>query len=105
MLQKYLIQPLQLKSTQWLGGLNPGLAGNMMTTPEDYDRILRAYVGNELIPSWVSFEMERDYLEPNIQVSNASTFLVKLLGHYSFCNWSCGKSVGVDGDDRIGMAS
>ena len=30
-----------LKSTFWLGGANPGLAGNMMTTPEDYDAILR----------------------------------------------------------------
>eukprot|EP00435_Cladocopium_sp_Y103_P064280 s166_g26.t1 len=85
MLQKYLIKPLQLKSTYWLGGQNPGLAGNMMTSPEDYDRILHAYVANKLIPSWVSFEMERDYLSP--QVSNASTFLVKLLGHYSFCNY------------------
>lgn len=87
MLQKYLIRPLQLKSTYWLGGQNPGLAGNMMTSPEDYDRILHGYVANKLIPSWVSFEMERDYLSPQVQVSNASTFLVKLLGHYSFCNY------------------
>lgn len=59
----------------------------MMTSPEDYDRILHGYVANKLIPSWVSFEMERDYLSPPVQVSNASTFLVKLLGHYSFCNY------------------
>ncbi|CAK9009493.1 unnamed protein product [Durusdinium trenchii] len=76
-----------LKNTSWMGGENPGLAGNMMTTPEDYDSILRAYVGNELLPPWVSFEMERDYLAPDVQVSNASTFLVTLLGHYSFCNY------------------
>ncbi|CAK9106662.1 Pyrophosphate--fructose 6-phosphate 1-phosphotransferase subunit alpha 1 (PFP 1) (6-phosphofructokinase, partial [Durusdinium trenchii] len=101
LLQKYLIHPLNLKNTSWMGGENPGLAGNMMTTPEDYDSILRrgdrkktglaaedgAYVGNELLPPWVSFEMERDYLAPDVQVSNASTFLVTLLGHYSFCNY------------------
>lgn len=87
MLDKYLIGPLQLKSTEWLGGANPGLAGNMMTTPEDYDRILQAYVANKLIPSWVSFEMERDYLAHHVKVSNASSFLVTLLGHYSFCNY------------------
>ena len=33
--------PRNLKNTSWMGGENPGLAGNMMTTPEDYDSILR----------------------------------------------------------------
>ena len=63
LLHRYLIGPLQLKATTWLGGTNPGLAGNLMTTGDDYDRILRAYVGNELIPEEVSKEMEKDYLK------------------------------------------
>ncbi|CAJ1384348.1 unnamed protein product [Effrenium voratum] len=86
LLQRYLIKPLRLNSTQWLGGENPGLAGNMMTTADDYDRILRAFVGNELFPEAISTEMERDYLD-GVKVSNASTFLVTLLGHYSMCNY------------------
>ena len=34
---------------------------------QDYDRILQAYVANKLIPSWVSFEMERDYLAHHVE--------------------------------------
>ena len=86
LLHRYLIQPLKLNATMWMGGGNPGLAGNMMTTGNDYDRILRAYVGHELIPEKVSKEMERDYLD-GVQVANSSTFLVQLLGHYSMCNY------------------
>ncbi|CAE7597824.1 lovD [Symbiodinium natans] len=86
LLHRYLIGPLSLKATTWLGGENPGLAGNMMTTGDDYDRILRAYVGNELIPETVSREMERDYLG-GVRIANSSTFLVQLLGHYSMCNY------------------
>lgn len=32
------------RSTEWLGGANPGLAGNMMTTPE---------VGNWMVGKWM----------------------------------------------------
>lgn len=31
--------------------------------------------------------MEVDYLAPPTQISNASTYLVDILGHYSFCNY------------------
>mmetsp|Transcript_41206 Transcript_41206/g.96150 ORF Transcript_41206/g.96150 Transcript_41206/m.96150 type:complete len:410 (+) Transcript_41206:108-1337(+) len=86
LLHRYLIGPLKLKATMWLGGTNPGLAGNLMTTGDDYDRILRAYVGNELIPEEVSKEMEKDYLN-GVQIADSSTVLVQLLGHYSMCNY------------------
>ena len=41
---------------------------------QDYDRILHGYVANKLIPSWVSFEMERDYLSPQVQAGQQVFF-------------------------------
>jgi len=86
LLHRYLIGPLKLTGTTWLGGGNPGLAGNMMTNGNDYDRILRAYLSYELFPEKVATEMERDYLG-GLQIADSSTFLVQLLGHYSMCNY------------------
>ncbi|CAE8602771.1 unnamed protein product [Polarella glacialis] len=87
LLHKYLIEPLSLSATSWSGGLNPGLAGNMVTTGDDYDKILRAYLGYKIVSKQLADEMERDYLRPPVQIANSSATLVKLLGHYSMCNY------------------
>jgi len=87
LLQKYLIGRLNLTGTSWYGGGNPSLAGSMITNGNDYDRILQAYVSYELLPKVLVDEMERDYLEPPVQVANSSWFLTQLLGHYSMCNY------------------
>lgn len=87
MLQKYLIGKLGLVGTYWLGGDNPTLAGAMVTTGDDYDKILRAYVAYEVVPKPLATEMERDYLQPPVKIANSSRFLAQLLGHYSMGNY------------------
>lgn len=87
LLEQNLIRRLHLEDTMWTGGENPQLAGNMITTGDDYDKILRAYLGYHLVPKAIADEMERDYLEPPVQVANSSRQLPILLGHYSMCNY------------------
>ena len=45
-------------------------------------------MGNQLLPHWVTFEMERDYLTSEVQVSNASSFLVPWTLH-DFSHFAC----------------
>jgi len=87
LLHRNLIGRLNLTGTKWLGGENPALAGTMITTGDDYDKVLRAYVAYELVPKKLADEMERDYLEGPVKVANSSAFLSELLGHYSMCTY------------------
>mmetsp|Transcript_12352 Transcript_12352/g.30807 ORF Transcript_12352/g.30807 Transcript_12352/m.30807 type:complete len:443 (+) Transcript_12352:66-1394(+) len=87
LLHKYLIGRLSMHGTRWLGGENPTLAGSMITTGDDYDKLLRAYVAYELLPKHVADEMEKDYLEQPVKIANTSSFLAGLLGHYSMCTY------------------
>lgn len=86
MLDRYLIKPLGLVNTQWIGGENPYLAAAMSTTGADYDRFLLSYTSYSQLPKQLVEQMEVDYLE-NAAISNASTYLVNVLGHYSMCNY------------------
>mmetsp|Transcript_100767 Transcript_100767/g.280686 ORF Transcript_100767/g.280686 Transcript_100767/m.280686 type:complete len:425 (+) Transcript_100767:67-1341(+) len=87
LLHRYLIGPLNLTSTYWTGGDNPILAGSLVITGNDYDKVLHAYLAYSVIPKELADEMERDYLEPPVQIADSSATLVKLLGHYSMCTF------------------
>jgi hypothetical protein len=89
LLHANLIDKLGLRSTGWLAGQNPLMAVAAHSTPDEYDRILRAYLSNELLPESVAVELERDYLAPPYAtaVSEYSVDLAAYFGHYSMCNW------------------
>lgn len=88
LLHTHLIDKLGLQNTSWgFSTSNPYLAAGMVTTGKDYDTILRAYTSYDWVPKVLSDVAETDYLQPPVVSSNASKYLVDLLGHYSFCNY------------------
>lgn len=86
-LQKYLVDRLNLTGTFWMGDSNPVLAASMITTGDDYDKILRSYLAYELVPKPLAEQMEQDYLAPPVQAANSSLSLTLMLGHYSMCSY------------------
>ncbi|KAJ8599209.1 hypothetical protein CTAYLR_006376 [Chrysophaeum taylorii] len=89
-LDEYLFRPAGMSDRSYWsprGAPNPHLAANLRITGDDYDAFLRAYLSYSILPRTVADEMERDYLEKNVDVTRKSWFNVHSLGHYSMCNW------------------
>lgn len=84
-LDKYLLGKLGMNHSSY-GPVNPALAATLVTTGDDYDLFLRAYLGYQQTPLSLATEAERDYTA-SVQVSDKSQFLVDYIGHYGFAHW------------------
>jgi len=84
-LDRYLFKKLGMNHSTY-GGPNPGLAGTLQTTGDDYDIFLRAYLSYEQTPKPLAVEAEKDYTQGH-NVSHKTEFLVGYIGHYGFAHW------------------
>jgi len=91
LIQTYLFAPAGMNRSTYLGqnyGLNPYLAAGLITNGDDYDSFLRHYLNYELVNQSIANQMEIDYTpSKQVNVSNVSTELIDMIGHYSMCNW------------------
>jgi len=89
LLEKYLTRRLGMRSSFWIGYPNPHLAATMISTGNDYDKLLRSVLSYELLPKEVIDQMEKDYTAAPVRASNLSkdAFLLGTYGHYSMCTY------------------
>jgi CubicO group peptidase (beta-lactamase class C family) len=90
LLEKYLIRRLRMTSTSWAGYPNPHLAASMVTTGNDYDKLLQAVLTYEIAPKEIIDQMEFDAyraypgLVPSPYPKDVS---LGFYGHYSMCTY------------------
>jgi CubicO group peptidase (beta-lactamase class C family) len=89
-LEKYLIHRLNMTDTFWYGYPNPHLAATMVTTGDDYDKLLQAVLRYEIAPKAIIDQMEEDayrhYPGLNFSFYPKDTSL-GYYGHYSMCTY------------------
>jgi len=86
LIEKYLTKPLGMKDTMWLGYPNPHLAASMLTTGDDYDKLLQAILTYTLLPKAIVDQMELDAYRryPGLQFSPyPKDTSLAFYGHYS----------------------
>jgi len=90
MLHKYLMKAVGMKKTFWLGDKNPHLAASMMTTGNDYDKLLRAVLSYKVLPKEIVDQMETDAYRtyPGLRPSSyPKDVSLGFYGHYSMCTY------------------
>lgn len=90
LIEKYLTTPLGMTSTFWLGYPNPHLAASMVTTGDDYDKLLQAVLTYKIAPKSVIDQMEEDAYRyyPGLQFSPYPKDVnLGFYGHYSMCTY------------------
>jgi CubicO group peptidase (beta-lactamase class C family) len=60
LIEKYLTKPLGMTSTFWGGYPNPHLAASMITTGDDYDKLLQSILTYKILPKRIIDQMEED---------------------------------------------
>jgi len=86
LIEKYLTTPLQMTKTLWFGYPNPHLAAAMVTTGNDYDKLLQAVLTYRIAPKEVIDQMELDAYRryPGLQFSPyPKDTNLAFYGHYS----------------------
>mmetsp|Transcript_10197 Transcript_10197/g.22995 ORF Transcript_10197/g.22995 Transcript_10197/m.22995 type:complete len:448 (-) Transcript_10197:59-1402(-) len=90
MLRKYLVEAVGMKNTQWFGAPNPHLAAAMVTTGDDYDKLLQTVLTYKVLPKAIVDEMEVDAyrtykgLKPSQYPKDVG---LGFYGHYSMCTY------------------
>lgn len=99
LLQKHLIGKLNLTDSFWLTDLrnptpqpdpNPHLAAFLISTGDDYEKILQAVLTYSLVPKAIVDVMEEDayrYYPELRPASNAKDMSLQFYGHYSMCTY------------------
>lgn len=90
LLHKYLIDRLGMTGSFWYGGENPHLAAMMVSTGDDYDKLLQGVLSYTILPKAVIDDMERDvysYFPVKTSPSPKDQILVHTIGHYSMCTY------------------
>lgn len=94
MLRKYLIDKLGMTSSYWIGNRggtrdpNPHLAAALVSTGDDYDKILQAVLNYKIASKAIIDEAETDAYRtyPNLATAkNAKDTGLLFYGHYSMC--------------------
>eukprot|EP00927_Polykrikos_kofoidii_P056324 TRINITY_DN50471_c0_g1_i1.p1 TRINITY_DN50471_c0_g1~~TRINITY_DN50471_c0_g1_i1.p1 ORF type:complete len:421 (+),score=79.02 TRINITY_DN50471_c0_g1_i1:72-1334(+) len=86
LLEEHLIKPLNMTQTRWTGYPNPHLAAAMVSSGDDYDKLLQAVLSYSLLPKQIIDEMEKDYITKDVKPAAwKDQFLVSVYGHYSMC--------------------
>jgi len=109
LLHTHLLAPLNLTSSFWLTNFsapgpsddpNPHLAATLVSTGDDYEKILYAVLMYTLLPKAIIDQMEEDayrtypHLRPAL---NAKDLSLQFYGHYSMCTYfECLKLTGWD---------
>ena len=87
LLETYLLRKLPMRSSFWLmQHTNPHLAAAMVSTGDDYDRLLQAVLNYEGFSKEIVAEMERDAYEtyPGLAPApNPKDLQLEFYGHYS----------------------
>merc|ERR1712187_211636 len=86
LIEKYLTKPLKMHDTLWLGYPNPHLAASMLTTGDDYDKLLQAVLTYKIAPKEIIDQMEEDAYRryPGLSFSPYSKDInLGFYGHYS----------------------
>lgn len=90
LIEKYLTKRLGMKSTFWFGYPNPHLAASMITTGDDYDKLLQAVLTYTIANKTIIDEMEEDAYRyyPGLQFSGYPKDVnLGFYGHYSMCTY------------------
>jgi len=85
MLEKYVLHRVGMNHSFWFGSPNPQLAGSLISTGDDYERLMLSVLNYEILPKSILEVMERDSLSGGVKCAeNAKDQqLVSTYGHYS----------------------
>ena len=88
LLSKYLIKPMNMTNTMWYGSPNPHLAAALLTTGNDYDKLLQGVLTYTILPKSIIDQMETDAYRtyPGLVPSQyIKDLALEFYGHYSMC--------------------
>lgn len=84
---RYLLRPMEMNRSFFLGRGNPHLAATLVSTGDDYDRLLHKYFTYQAVPKPLADEMEKDYITSGVHAApfEKDEQLIDKFGHYSMC--------------------
>mmetsp|Transcript_30121 Transcript_30121/g.70246 ORF Transcript_30121/g.70246 Transcript_30121/m.70246 type:complete len:444 (-) Transcript_30121:70-1401(-) len=84
-LHEFVLSPMGMTRSFWLGAANPHLAATLVSCGDDYDSLLQKYLAYEAVPKEIADVLEADYTAPPIQPSRfqKDKMLLEVFGHYS----------------------